>query len=349
MRASTEKPLAASRFLPASAVTSLPAVTSSKAIYDPCGLSLLQCCPTSDGAAAAILVSETFAREVYGINVDDDKKPAAVRGCPFMSATSTDSSSSSFLVEIVGQSLSSDVDAGTLTASNTSGIRLAGFDVTKAAVKTLTNVELAGTNVKISDADVVELHDCFSVNEIMTYIGLGFVDKAQDNVKNIDESLVTNIDGSKLEAILASKRSSPSGQKLPIINPSGGLIAKGHPLGATGVAQACEIVWQLRGNAESRQVQDAKIGLTHNIGLGGACVLTAYQRKSFQPVSKACNDITYKSHLLAHLQTDRIDVRNVKYAPIVSDHVSLLQWEYKGCTDFERPIAKATLSDYSKL
>jgi len=63
-----------------------------------------------------------------------------------------------------------------------------------------------------------------------------------------------------------------------VVNPSGGLMSKGHPLGATGLAQCTELVWQLRGQADKRQVPEAKIALQHNIGLGGACVVTMYRK-----------------------------------------------------------------------
>ncbi len=63
-----------------------------------------------------------------------------------------------------------------------------------------------------------------------------------------------------------------------MVNPSGGLLSKGHPLGATGLAQCTELVWQLRGTADRRQVADARIALQHNLGLGGACVVTLYRR-----------------------------------------------------------------------
>ena len=68
-----------------------------------------------------------------------------------------------------------------------------------------------------------------------------------------------------------------SGGDLPVVNPSGGLKARGHPAGATGIAQVCEIVWQLRGQAGERQVEGARLALQHNLGLGGACVVTLYQ------------------------------------------------------------------------
>ena len=62
-----------------------------------------------------------------------------------------------------------------------------------------------------------------------------------------------------------------------VVNPSGGLESKGHPLGATGLAQCAELTWQLRGQADKRQVPGAKLALQHNIGLGGAAVVTLYR------------------------------------------------------------------------
>lgn len=103
---------------------------------------------------------------------------------------------------------------------------------------------------------VCELHDCFSTNELITYEALGLceVGKAAEAVDNNDFTYGGRV----------------------VVNPSGGLISKGHPLGATGLAQCAELCWQLRGMAEKRQVKDAKVALQHNLGLGGACVVTIY-------------------------------------------------------------------------
>lgn len=106
----------------------------------------------------------------------------------------------------------------------------------------------------IEDVDVVELHDCFSVNELLTYEALGMC--ADGASGKLVESGATTYGGRW------------------VVNPSGGLISKGHPLGATGLAQAAELVWQLRGDAGPRQVPGARVGLAHNIGLGGAAVVT---------------------------------------------------------------------------
>merc|ERR1712080_592405 len=110
-----------------------------------------------------------------------------------------------------------------------------------------------------TDIKVCELHDCFSANELILLEGLGFCEKgkAHEMVRRGDITY---------------------GGKGPVINPSGGLISKGHPLGATGLAQCAEMCWQLRGEAGPRQVKQAKVALSHNLGLGGAAVVTIYKR-----------------------------------------------------------------------
>jgi acetyl-CoA acetyltransferase len=108
------------------------------------------------------------------------------------------------------------------------------------------------------DVDVVELHDCFSINEVLAYEALGLCEAggATALIENGD-----NTYGGRF-----------------VTNPSGGLISKGHPLGATGLAQCFELVSQLRGRADKRQVEGARVAIAHNIGLGGACVVTLYGR-----------------------------------------------------------------------
>jgi sterol carrier protein 2 len=105
---------------------------------------------------------------------------------------------------------------------------------------------------------VCELHDCFSANELITYEALGFV--AEGEGHHLVDAEATTYGGSG-----------------PVVNPSGGLISKGHPLGATGLAQCSELTWQLRGDADARQVHGAQTALQHNIGLGGAAVVTIYK------------------------------------------------------------------------
>ncbi len=108
------------------------------------------------------------------------------------------------------------------------------------------------------DVDVVELHDCFSANELITYEALGLCPEG------------------KAGDFVDAEAQTYGGQV--VVNPSGGLISKGHPLGATGLAQCAELNWQLRGEADARQVEGAKIALQHNLGLGGAAVVTAYRK-----------------------------------------------------------------------
>ena len=106
------------------------------------------------------------------------------------------------------------------------------------------------------DIDVVELHDCFTVNELITYEALGLTGEGT------------------AEKFIADGDNTYGGKV--VTNPSGGLLSKGHPLGATGLAQCAELVWQLRGQAGPRQVEGARHALQHNLGLGGACVVTLY-------------------------------------------------------------------------
>jgi acetyl-CoA C-acetyltransferase len=121
-----------------------------------------------------------------------------------------------------------------------------GWDV----VRDTAHEAYAAAGIDPSDADVVELHDAFTIGEIVTVEALGLAD-----------------DGAAPAAIAAGELS--LGGKTPI-NPSGGLLSRGHPLGATGVAQATELVWQLRGEAGQRQVEDARIGLLETMGGGAA-------------------------------------------------------------------------------
>ena len=111
----------------------------------------------------------------------------------------------------------------------------------------------------VQDVDVIELHDCFSANELITYEALGLVEEGHGHE-------------------LVEREATTYGGDGPVVNPSGGLISKGHPLGATGLAQCAELTWQLRGSAGCRQVDGAEIALQHNIGLGGACVVSIYKQ-----------------------------------------------------------------------
>ena len=133
-------------------------------------------------------------------------------------------------------------------------ILMVGFDMGGEAAKNVD--EKAG--VGPDDVDVVELHDCFTTNEVLTYEGLGLCKEGEA------EKFIWDEDNTYGGAF--------------VVNPSGGLLSKGHPLGATGLAQCTELVWQLRGQADKRQVEGARVALQHNLGLGGACVVTLYER-----------------------------------------------------------------------
>ncbi|MFF3228037.1 hypothetical protein ACFYV7_34935 [Nocardia suismassiliense] len=133
--------------------------------------------------------------------------------------------------------------------------KIVGYDMSKAAAQQV--YEASG--VSPEDIRVVELHDCFTANELLTYEALGLTPEgtAEKFVNDGD-----NTYGGRV-----------------VTNPSGGLLSKRHPLGATGLAQCAELVWQLRGQAEGRQVAaDLKVALQHNIGLGGAAVVTLYEK-----------------------------------------------------------------------
>ena len=182
----------------------------------------LMACPPTCGGAAAILVSENFANK-HGI----------------------DSS-----IRILAQSMTTDYES---TFADRDMMQLVGYDMSKEAAKNV--YHQAGVDVQ--DVDVVELHDCFAHNELITYEALGLCKEgeAQKFVHDGDNTF-----GGKF-----------------VTNPSGGLLSKGHPLGATGLAQCFELTQQLRGNAGKKQVDGAKTALQHNLGLGGACVTTLYQ------------------------------------------------------------------------
>ncbi|UJR13039.1 hypothetical protein I4U23_000065 [Adineta vaga] len=205
---------------------SLEQIKNSPIIYDP--MTKLQCCPTSDGSAAVIVVSELFL-----------KKHPKVKNQA---------------VEILAIEMATDLPS---TFNSMDCMRVVGFDMSKRAAQ----LAFAKASVAPSDIHVIELHDCFSANELITYEALGLCGegKAGELVERGD-----NTYGGKY-----------------VINPSGGLTSKGHPLGATGLAQCAELCWQLRNEAGKRQVKNARLALQHNIGLGGAAVVAIYQLASF--------------------------------------------------------------------
>jgi acetyl-CoA acetyltransferase len=182
---------------------------------------LMACAPTC-GAAAAVLVSEDFARK-RGLRAD---------------------------VYIAAQAMTTD-RPGTFDSNDM--MRVVGYDMSREAAAKV----YAESGIGPEDLDVVELHDCFAHNELITYEALGLCPEGGAD-QFIREG--GNTYGGKV-----------------VTNPSGGLLSKGHPLGATGLAQCYELTHQLRHSAGARQVRDARVALQHNLGLGGACVVTMYR------------------------------------------------------------------------
>jgi len=181
----------------------------------------LMACPPTCGAAAAIICTEAFAKK-HGLRTD---------------------------VQILAQSMTTDPVE---SFDPPSLISYAGFHMAQAAANKV--YEKAGVNPK--DIKVVELHDCFAHNELLTYEALGLCEVGGGEKFVMDGD---NTYGGRV-----------------VTNPSGGLLSKGHPLGATGLAQCFELTHQLRGTADQRQVAGANLALQHNLGLGGACVVTLY-------------------------------------------------------------------------
>ena len=203
-------------------LVSLEEVMASPHVYGP--LTRLQCCPPSCGAAAAILMSEKFARQ-HGMRSD---------------------------IVIKAQAMTTD----TATSFNGDMRNLVGYDMTRAAADQV----YEDSGVSPEDIRVAEIHDCFTANELLSY-----------------EALRLTPEGTA-EQFIIDNNNTYGGQV--VVNPSGGLLSKGHPLGATGLAQCAELTWQLRGTAEARQVEGVSLALQHNIGLGGAAVVTLYERIS---------------------------------------------------------------------
>jgi acetyl-CoA acetyltransferase len=185
----------------------------------------LMACPPTCGAAAAIVCSADFAKR-HGLDAS---------------------------VRIRAQAMTTDQ----LVTFQARDMReIVGFGMAQEAARQV--YESAGVGPE--DIDVVELHDCFAQNELISYEALGLcpIGGAEKFVCDGDNTYDGRI----------------------VTNPSGGLLSKGHPLGATGLAQCTELVQQLRGTADKRQVDGARLALQHNLGLGGACVVTLYERVS---------------------------------------------------------------------
>ncbi|WP_160109815.1 lipid-transfer protein [Pseudomonas izuensis] len=183
----------------------------------------LMACPPTCGAAAVVLCSEAYAKK-HGLDRS---------------------------VSIAGQALTTD---GPETFHGGDLRNIAGYSMSRSAAQKV--YEMSGIGAE--DVNVVELHDCFAHNELLTYESLGLCPEggAQKFVDDGDNTYGGHY----------------------VVNPSGGLLSKGHPIGATGLAQCTELVQQLRGQAEQRQVEGARIALQHNVGIGGACVVTLYRK-----------------------------------------------------------------------
>ncbi len=183
----------------------------------------LMACPPTCGAAAAIICSDSFAK-ANGL----DRR-----------------------VRIRAQAMTTDKP---VTFESRDMREVVGYSMAVAAAQQV--YQAAGVGPQ--DIDVVELHDCFAQNELLTYEALGLCPPGG------------------AEKFVCDGDNTYGGQV--VTNPSGGLLSKGHPLGATGLAQCTELVQQLRGHADQRQVGGARLALQHNLGLGGACVVTLYER-----------------------------------------------------------------------
>ena len=182
----------------------------------------LMACPPTCGAAAAVLVSEAFA-DRHGL---------------------------AKAVWIAAQAMTTDTES---TFATHDMMRVVGYDMARAAARQVYD----DAGVGPADVDVVELHDCFAQNELITYEALGLCGEGE------------------AERFVEAGDNTYGGRV--VTNPSGGLLSKGHPLGATGLAQCYELTHQLRGTADARQVEGARVALQHNLGLGGACVTTLYR------------------------------------------------------------------------
>jgi acetyl-CoA acetyltransferase len=201
----------------------LEEVMAAKHLYGP--LTRLQACPPTCGAAAAILMSPEFAAK-HGISPS---------------------------VGIVAQALTTDLPG---TFETRTMMSVVGYDMSRQAA----NAVYESAGIGPDELDVIELHDCFTANELISYEALGLTPEGS------------------AERYIRDGQNTYGGKH--VVNPSGGLLSKGHPLGATGLAQCFELTQQLRGTAGKRQVEGARFGLQHNVGLGGACVVTLFGRAS---------------------------------------------------------------------
>ncbi|XP_074640831.1 sterol carrier protein 2-like [Tubulanus polymorphus] len=194
--------------------------------------------PTADGGAAAVVCSEAFVRRRKLQNK---------------------------AVEIIAQHMVTDLPS----SFGDKFKDVVGYSMAKeAAEKCYTDTGLSARHL-----DILEVHDCFSCNELFMYEALQLAEEGKGTELLHSGEWITNKAGGKLYKM-----------DRWVVNPSGGLISKGHPIGATGLGQCAELVWQLRGEAGKRQVDGAKIGMQHNFGIGGAAVVTMYAKPDFDQV-----------------------------------------------------------------
>lgn len=217
-------------------------MSKERALYGP--LTIYQACPVGDGAACAVVCNEKF-----------------LQSNPHLQATA---------VEIVGQTIVSDLPSS-FDKKQKSFRDLCGFQMCKQGAEIV--YKQSGLSAK--DVDVLEVHDCFSSNELMMYEAMGLCEEGKGANLLDNGQWIANSAGGELFQLRDNTH-----KKGWVVNPSGGLESKGHPLGATGLAQCAELCWQLRGQANKRQVPGASVGLQHNFGLGSAAVITLYKRPS---------------------------------------------------------------------
>lgn len=273
-------------------------ILSAPEIHAP--LTKLQCCPTSDGGGAAILVSAEFLAA----------RPAL----------------KSQAVLIAGQHLSTDAP----DLFDRSAINLVGYGMSQTAAQ----AALAEAKITASDVGVCELHDCFSANEMITLDALGLCapGTAHEMVRRGDITFSSNRSNHERR----DSGSSSSSSNTCIVNPSGGLISKGHPLGATGLAQCAELIWQLRGWAHTRLAPKLRWALQHNLGLGGAAVVTVYRRADGEVARAVDDEIVAKANGLGYNpaveargftqeQVDRVRSRKARSAWALGDALVKVQ------------------------
>eukprot|EP00743_Colponemidia_sp_Colp-15_P006733 GILK01007260.1.p1 GENE.GILK01007260.1~~GILK01007260.1.p1 ORF type:complete len:470 (-),score=70.18 GILK01007260.1:124-1494(-) len=203
----------------------------------------LMSCPIADGAAAAILVSERYIQQ-HAAYIQHE-----------------------YLVQLLSCQMVTDLPS---TFESSSCISISGYDMNKTAAQKA----YLESGVTPLDVDVIELHDCFAVNELFQYEALGLCEPGKSGQLIDSLQWKQNHAGAELGVI---------GDRW-VVNPSGGLLSKGHPIGATGLAQCAELNWQLRGEAGRRQVDNAKVALQQNFGIGGAAVVSIYKKVKKQDI-----------------------------------------------------------------